>query len=251
MSNHKLGKLAPRLDSRTLKFKTYLTKLPPLPSAIDWSGKVKLWNELGNDSVGDCTCAGAGHLEMAWSAYANPNEVVPTTEQILKAYSSITGYDPSQTDSQGNNPTDTGADLLTVLNYWRAHGIAKHGIKYYAQIALNSQEQLQASIALMGGAYIGVNLPQSAEDAFQAGQPWTDTTDKNILGGHCIVLVGYDPTYVTAVTWGATVKVSYAWLNTYMDEAYAIISPQWVEAGGVNTPTGLNLTQLEADLKAL
>ena len=245
MSNHKLGKLAPRLDSRTLKFKTYLTKLPPIPAAIDWTGKVKTWPMFLNDSIGICTIAGGAHLEMGWSSYAAPNEAIPTDQQVLAAYSAITGYTPSDPS------TDTGADLLTVLNYWRKQKIAGHGIKYYAQIALNSQEQLQASIALMGGAYIGVNLPQSAEDAFQAGQPWTDTTDKNILGGHCIVLVGYDPTYVTAVTWGATVKISYAWLNTYMDEAYAIISPQWVEAGGVNTPTGLNLTQLEADLAAI
>lgn len=251
INKFKLGKLAARHDKRTLQFKSYLTTLPPIPSAIDWTGKISEWGMLGNDTVGDCTCAGAGHLEMDWSSNAAPSELAPTQEQILAAYSAITGYDPSQTDpTTGNNPTDTGADLLTVLNYWRAHGVAGHGIKYYTQIPLKSITDVKAAIALFGGVYLGVQLPDNAMDAFNAGQPWSDTTDTNIEGGHCIVLVAYDPTYFTAITWGAKQLLTPAWFETYADEAYAVISPQWLNAHGT-TPGGFNLTQLEADLKAV
>jgi hypothetical protein len=242
----KLGKKAVRHDPRTLQFKSYLTPtLPPPPVSIDWTGKVTDWQMLGNDTVGDCTCAGAGHLEMAWSSYAAPTEAPPTTEQILAAYSAITGYTPSNPNS------DTGADCLTVLNYWRGPKIAGHGIKSYTQVSPNNINEVKTAIALFGGVYIGVQLPDNAMDQFNAGQPWSDTSDQNIEGGHCIVLVGYDENYFTAITWGTKQLISPAWFTAYTDEAYAVISPQWVEAGGVNTPTGFNLTQLEADLKAL
>jgi hypothetical protein len=48
---------------------------------------------MGNDKVGDCTCAAAGHLVMDWTANTG-KEVVPSSQQIVAAYSAITGYNP-------------------------------------------------------------------------------------------------------------------------------------------------------------
>ena len=47
------------------------------------------------------------------------------------------------------------------------------------------------------------------------------------------------------MTWG--------FWNTYCDEAYAIISPDFLEkkAGQLTTPDGFNLQQLQADLADL
>jgi hypothetical protein len=244
MSNiFKLGKKAPRQDKRTFQFKSYFNTLPPIPTSIDWTGKVPDWGMLGNDTVGDCTCAGAGHLEMTWSSQTNA-ETIPTTPQILTAYSAITGYTPADPN------TDTGADLLTVLNYWRANPIANNSIKAYAQLPLSNLADIRAAIALFGGVYMGVQLPDNAEDAFSNGQPWADTTDNNIEGGHCIVLVGYTPQYFTAITWGAKQLLTPGWFTRYADEAYAVMSPQWFNANGT-APSGFNLAQLEADLQLL
>ena len=79
----KLGKLAPKNDPRTLKYKDYFKKLPPIPAAIDWTPKVPDWQMLGNDQYGDCTCASAMHMEMLWTSQAGA-EFIPTTEQGRK-----------------------------------------------------------------------------------------------------------------------------------------------------------------------
>ena len=245
---YKLGKLAAKHDDRTLKFKSYFKSLPPIPQSIDWTAGITNFLMCGNDTVGDCTCAGAAHLEMIWESNAKTS-TVPTTEepltsQVLAAYSAITGYNPSDPN------TDTGADLLTVLNYWTNNPIANYNIKAYTQLPLNNLNDIRAAIALFGGVYMGVQLPDDAQTAFSNGQPWIDTTDNNIEGGHCIVLVGYTPQYFTAISWGAKQLLSPDWFTKYADEAYAVISPQWINAYGT-APSGFNLAQLEADLQAL
>ena len=71
---------------------------------------------MGNDKIGDCTCAAAGHLIMEWTSLAQPKMFTPTDPQIVAAYSAITGYNPK------TGANDNGAAELDVLNYWRKTG---------------------------------------------------------------------------------------------------------------------------------
>lgn len=198
---------------------------------------------LLNDSLGDCVCAGAGHAEMLWTANAS-TEFVPTDNEILAAYEAIGGYNPS------NPETDQGCDMLSALNFWRNTGICGHKIDAFTSVETFRLEQVRASIALFGCAFVGVQLPESAMTATENGQPWTDTSDKNILGGHCILLVAYDQNGFTAITWGAKQSLTDGWLKNYADEAYAVLSSDFFAANGV-TPSGLDLQALSTDLAAL
>jgi len=45
-----------------------------------------------NDTIGDCTCAAAGHMIEAWTALASGKTVTVTTAAVVKAYSAISGY---------------------------------------------------------------------------------------------------------------------------------------------------------------
>ena len=66
-----LGKITPRLDARTLRFEAYAHALPPVPAAQSWAAKIQSWGTMGNnDTIGDCTCAAAGHLIECWTANA-------------------------------------------------------------------------------------------------------------------------------------------------------------------------------------
>jgi hypothetical protein len=69
------------------------------------------------------------------------------------------------------------------------------------------------------------------------------------MGGHCIVIVGYDPHYLYAVTWGGIAPLTYGWFQAYCDESWAIITQEVAEAG--DGPSGLNLAALQKDLDAL
>src|ERR1039457_5463995 len=39
------------------------------------------WGMMGNDSVGDCTCADRGHRLMLWTALGSKKLVIPTAAQ--------------------------------------------------------------------------------------------------------------------------------------------------------------------------
>ena len=82
---------------------------------------------MHNDTIGDCTCAAAGHLVMEWTANVGA-ETTPADADILAAYSAITGYDPK------TGANDNGAVETDVLNYWRKTGIAGHKIMAYAAL---------------------------------------------------------------------------------------------------------------------
>ena len=97
--------------------------------------------------------------------------------------------------------------------------------------------------------YIGINLPLSAQcqtvwDAVSgpSGEPGS-------WGGHCVIVSKYDEKSLTCVTWGAAKKMTNAFWDKYVDEAYAILGVDWVGAKG--SPDGFNLDQLRADLQLI
>lgn len=233
-----LGKLEVKHDPRNLMLATYIddaVALPAVPAAIDWSQKVATWPMYGNDTLGDCTCAAVGHMEEAWSANAG-HANVPPDQAVLDLY-------------WATGKTDTGRYCLDILNYWQSTGF-DNGDKLtaFAQIDVKNQPHVEFACWAFGGAYIGVQLPKSAQ-----GQKdeWTVTTGADAKagswGGHCVNLVDYSATGPTCVTWGRLMPMTWEFFAAYCDEAYAAISTDFISASGQN-PAGFNLDQLKTDL---
>jgi hypothetical protein len=59
--------------------------------------------------------------------------------------------------------------------------------------------------------------------------------------------LAYNQNSLTVVTWGALQKVTWSFLDKYCDEAYALISRDWLSAAS-KSPAGLNLQELLNDL---
>jgi len=252
-SQFRLGKKPKRVDRRTLQLRNYLTPaLPPPPGSVAWQDQVprSAWNIDGNDRYGDCTIAAAAHLIEAWTYNARPAtplNIPPTT--VVSDYLSLTGGQ------------DDGLDLLTVLNSWRKAGLPTGGaspdvILAYAEVALGNLTELRQAIALFGGAYIGVVLPDyilsqplgAAWDVPSTGPP--PSPDPN--NGHCVPLLGFDGTSFSCVTWGVVTPVTAAFLTAYMDEGYAVLDPHdWVAPGTGVAPSGFDLAQLQQDLSEI
>jgi hypothetical protein len=259
------GKLPKASDSRTLSLRSLL-----LPEIL--TGKVepavevhhetvmgkRPWGELGNDTLRDCAIAAAGHAEMLWAVLDHPEAYPqddtplpgPTREQIVDAYSKITGY------KQDDPTTDVGSDLLKVLKYWQSTGIADQKIGAFAEIPIHDIKSLKWTIASLGVAYVGLQLP-SAWDVldeerknrgFITPRHWYDpATWQNWINGHCVIYSGYGEDDFTCVTWGKTMTVSLDFHRAYCDEAYAIISPERVD--GTVATKGLVTKDLKAALE--
>lgn len=244
----KLGKLVPKHDARTLQFDKYLqtAALPKIPASKDWSGKVPQWLMLANDRLGDCTCAAAGHMIMDWSSNAS-TEIIPTDADVITAYSAVSGYDPST----GEN--DNGAVELDVLNYWRKTGIASHKIFAYAALQPRNHSHIKAAVYLFGGVYIGLALPLSAQNQdiwdIPAGG-FAGNGRPGSWGGHAVNICAFDANYVTVVTWGALKKVTWKFLDHYMDEAYSVLSQDFIDSKGI-APNAIDWSALQSDLKSI
>ena len=243
----KLGKATPKHDSRTLLLSNYLVpELQPPPSSVDWTTQIHEWGMMLNDKVGCCTCATAAHMIQTWTSNEQPY-FLPTDDEVIYAYSSISGYEPST----GLN--DNGAAELDVLNYWRKTGIAGHKIYAFASISPGHVNHIKNAVWLFGWCYLGLALPLSA----QGDKLWDvwdvvdgPKGDPGSWGGHAVPIVAYDEVGPYCVTWGELKHMTWAFFEKYCDEAYAILSVDWY-AQDMKSPNGFDVAMLQRDLKSV
>lgn len=254
----KLGRKPVKHDARTLDMARYIDPraLPAVPPAIDWGTRVAQWGMLGNDRVGNCTIAGACHMEQTWTA-ARGSEALITDEEALDAYRQVVGYDPADPN------TDTGAAELDVLNFWRRVGIAGRKIGAFAAVRHQGVpsgrwlDHLRFTIDAFGGVYLGAEMPVSAETQRVWDVPSYGTRPgprgdgrPGSWGGHAFHAMAYRPGMFSVVSWGERIDVTERWVLTYIEEAYAVLSPDWID-GTRPAPSGFDLRTLTSDLLAL
>jgi len=233
----KLGKLSPRCPVDLKDMAVYAPALlAPPPARVDYFDKVPSYPMALNDRFGDCVVAGAVHARQTWAAEVNLEEAVPADAVIQSTYFGLTGGQ------------DTGLVEASFLETWRTKGMFGGKIDGYAPVHPQHADAVKNCIDLFGCAFVGVQLPQSAEQQFGAGQPWTVVDSSPLIGGHCVILAGYDANWLYAITWGLVQRATWSWWQTYGDECWAILSSEFQEAG--KGPV-LNLAALKADLPAL
>ena len=238
----KLGKLAPRVDVRTLTLSRYVVRaeLPTPPGSLDLTAHVSEWPMYANDRIGDCTIAAAGHMIEAWTAASHGAAVEVTESAVLTAFDRVKLVDPATGEE--------GAVELDVLRDWRKHGVGHHRIGAFARVSIHDHELLQTAAWLFGGLYIGLQLPLSAQ--------WQETWDWNgslsgddrpgSWGGHAVDVVRYGGDALTIVTWGSLKQLTWPFWDRYVDEAYCILSRDFLD--GDQAPNGFDLEALRADL---
>jgi hypothetical protein len=240
----KLGKQAPKVDPSVPYLSRYMGAMRAAPTA-DWTKAVKSWPMLANDVRGDCTAAAVYHLIQAWLSN-NGFDFTPTDTETLALYSQTSGYPK----------VDQGAVEMDVLKYWSTTGVPTSiGTDTVTFASLKPQDlnELRLSVQWFGGVYLGVALPLTA----QTQAVWDVVADApetvsapNSWGGHAICAVAYDEETFTVVTWGSLVKVTNAFMQKYCDEAYAVVSRDWLANSGISPP-GLNWQGLMDDLAAI
>jgi len=245
-----LTRFAPRLEDYVYG-PLRVGNLPPASGIIDRCSDVTDWQMAANDQIGDCTIAGAAHMFAAMSIYGGHGEPLFSDQEIITAYSAVSGYVP------GDPSTDNGAVMQDVLNYLKTTGMTDatgrlHKIAGYAAFGNPADEILLAQVLnTFGSVYVGVNLPQSAEDEFANGQPWDWQPSSPIAGGHCIALQERSVGGIGVlryVTWGAVQHTTRGFQRHYAEEAWCVVSEDWVTANG-DSIEGLDLEQLLSDLQ--
>lgn len=226
-----LGKKPARKGAVTFKLTDYakLSKLPKPPRSFGHLALQKQpWGDLGNQDYGCCAWAGAAHETMGWAAEAG--QVVRfTTENVLSDYAAQTGFDPAQTDAQGNNPTDLGTDMQQAASYRRKTGIVdangvRHKIDAYLALKPGDISQLLLATYLFGFVGFGCRFPESAYAQFDKDQVWKPVHRSPVSGGHYLSDGAFNGVNFRMVTWGRVARVSPEWIEEYNDESIVAIS---------------------------
>ncbi len=239
------GKLAPHPEDThpRVKLRDHMTPVQP-PAVVDWASRVNNWPVYLNDRIGDCTCAALGHALEAWSTYAQGTTLAVPDSDVLSLYEAVSGYDPQ------TGANDNGAVEQDVLTYVQKNGIGGHKILAFAQVDHRNLSEMKQALEIFGTLYLGFQVPQSAEDQFGQGQPWTVVPGSPVIGGHAINLQKWDTQYMYPVTWGKLQPMDEKFWMTYGDEAWVIVTEDWLSKTGV-TPTGLNISTLLADFHSI
>lgn len=237
-----LGKLPVRTDVRTLSLARYVDRaqLPAAPDRFDETNGVERWPMYANDRIGDCTTAAAAHMIEAWTAAGRGRATELPEAAVLDAFDDVKLTDPSTGEE--------GAVELDVLRYWRKTGIGGHRIAAYARVSVHDQGLVRVASWLFGGLYLGLQMPLTARD--QAVWDWTGSLAGDARpgswGGHAVDVVRYGANGVTVVTWGRLQEVTWSFWERYCDEAYCILSHDFLTKG--NAPNGFDVEALKADL---
>lgn len=217
----KLGKAAAKKDERNLKFATLLrAALPTLPTSYDFdTGHAGIPTPMfANDTHGDCVIAGRAHQTLRFEDIEQGSVLMITDKEVLREYFKETGG------------ADSGLVVLDSLKKWRRKGwkVGKHTyhVQAFAQLDFQNPDEVRQAVFSDVGIGLGLQLPKAAQTQIQTGQPWDVTTGPGSApgswGGHYVYVPGYTPQGPVCVTWGRKQQMTWAWLDKYCDEAYAV-----------------------------
>jgi len=249
MSNHIVftpGLVPNDPNKARLYFRMFRNADAVAPASVTDFNTLPAIGMLGNDLYGDCVEAMIGHNVDEWTFFGQDNEYVVSTTEALNAYSTITGFNPKDPN------TDQGTTVQDGLSFLRKSGFGSHKAAAFAQLDVSNIDEVKLAIAEFGSVSIGFNFPASAMTQFNSGSAWDVVRhDGGIEGGHAVLCVGYDATYIYLYTWDRLFKMTYAFWNKYVEEAWTTISVDWVNAATGTDPEGVDKYALGAQYAAL
>jgi hypothetical protein len=267
MNELKLGKRPPTPDAREARFETFRDalaasgSLPDVPATFgeqdDFPGES--WLMLGNgpdssipaswtaaqQGCGDCAWAGPAHETMDLDKQAERSVAPFDAEAVIKQYSEYSGYDPVT----GKN--DSGSEVRAVLRWRQEKGLTDadglvHKIGPYVSLEPKNIEHLLLAVYLFECVGIGIEVPESAQQQFSEGKPWSVVPGAQIEGGHYVPVVGRPQDGMIAfVTWAKRALMRDSFYTTYNDEAWAYVSAEQFKSVTGKDYEGYDEAQLE------
>lgn len=243
----RLGRVAPPVPRQALKLRAFM---PPAgawapPPKCDYAPKAaeSIARMYLNDRYGDCVIAAKYHFLGVASgndADSGGTLLVPDST-VLAMYNKLKA-----------GPGDSGCIMSDVNDYFRAAGLPdKDGrpckIDGYVSVDNADAAESKAGIFLFGALDMGFDLPE----AWLSSDTW-DVTNSRIVGGHNVLMVGYDDSYLYLSSWGRLYRMTWRAFqsNRYVGENYALLAPLWYGADKL-APSGFQVDALRTALGQL
>jgi hypothetical protein len=239
-----------------LRLGKFLSPLLVPPTSVDYrpDAAAALSQMYLNDKLGDCVCAGIGHIEGVLTGNEPAASLIFTDAQIEALYSGACGYVPGQPN------TDNGCDIAPTLQYWMAHGApvgSTHKPAGFISVNPENQTEVELAIWLFENVIPGIELPDAWVNPFPGpGFVWKKAGAPDPNNGHCPPGISYNPQGMIISTWGMTGTMEWDAVAYYCaaaqgGELYTVISQDALNAASGLAPAGVDWAQLVADFNAL
>lgn len=221
-STVKLGKGEP--VEWPLKLSNFCTpELEDPPLECYNSRGIKDFGMMKNDVLGLCVIAKGFHaLQIAIMSWIDPtvNQALigvihPSDDLIVDYYRDWGGY------VLGDDSTDNGMEVTTMLKDWVSKGLAGYKLPAFADPDPQNLVHVKQSIAFFGGLDIGLRLPREWQNA----KVW-DYVKHGTLGSwglHNVWVVDYDKNGIWVITWGGLQFITWAGYRWAVDEAHTLV----------------------------
>jgi|SRR5581483_9932701 len=249
-----------RFDPK-LDFREYIhPDAPTVPPAVHRELHGYPWGMLLNDQLGDCGEAMACHAIEAFRADAGMPHAPFTDADAEKMYEDVGGYDPSQTQPDGSNPTDQGTDNSVLISKWSSPGFhcaangSTHRIAAAVEVPVGDDALAKRAIWEFVVLFEALGLPMNAQGA----PDWTVRGDPNgdpdagvgSWGYHDVPNISYDPTHLLTVSWGSELTQTWPFKRTYGVQTFFVVTYDQLGRKGVS-PSGVNLSKLMTDARKI
>lgn len=213
-----------------------------------------------NDQLGDCGEVMAIQAFRAFHSEAR-TPIPPFSDADAAAfYSLVGGYDPTQRQADGSNPTDNGTDnnvLVAKLQDPGLHCAADDSYhKIVGSVFVDPSDVNLTRLAIWEfvvcfRAY-GLPLTAQSEQGVWDLPPDLSLPEAQIgsWGYHDIPLTSYGPRAVGFPTWGLPWTARWAFDQHYATQSFVVVTQEMTNLRGIS-PAGINWTKLNADLAAL
>lgn len=251
-----------RPNAPTLNLRDYVVEqveLPPVVHRVSSGGKLS--DALGNNEWGDCGDAMTLHGIEAFHLDAGTPVPPFVTDDALKLYSEVSGFDRSQ-GPPGENPTDVGTDNGQLVKYWQNPGVtcAADGSvhRIAGSLAIDPADPQASYLERLAVwefvvLFRAVALPITAQ-----GQKVWKLTDPSLQGNaapgswgyHDIPYLAYDRHWFYADSWGFDILVGFRFNRSYAAGGFVVLTEEQTNLQGVS-PAGINWTKLNEDFRNL
>jgi hypothetical protein len=249
----KTGLILETLHRPALKLADYIRPaLAKPPAAVHRPHPGFQWGMLANDRLGDCVIAMMLHSIEDFHLDAGTAPPAFTEADAIHLYSSITGYDPHDPNS------DQGTNESTAMAYWESPGLrtsdgVEHQIVATVAVDPSNLDECRIAIDEFVALQIGIALPLSAQGQTEwtvVGNGRTGRSAPGSWGGHGIPYREYDGETFKCVTWGAELLLTVPFHEAYAQEAHVVVTKEMLDKTGVG-PSGVAWDELIADIKVL
>jgi esterase/lipase superfamily enzyme len=229
------------------------TNRPPPPRQVDYTkGMPAHLGMMLNDNLNNSTCAAFYHARQVWCFNSSRGRSIDTEPDstVEELYTLTCGYDPKK-----GGPGPDG-NMQDVLAYLAEQGEPTQGrgkrrkILGFAEVDPDEINHVKTSISEYGCLYVGFDVPQHIipKDS-PPSVVWDVAAKSTIVGSQTAILAGYTDQGLRTICWGRYYTMTWDFLHEYVDEAYAIFDPAWMD-GGRQSPGAVAVTNLESKIRA-